>query len=289
MLHAAQEAPVAVLGSRSFIGARLMARLVGAGKPATGYSSDDCDLTDAQAVAGLVASFQPGTRVAFLATVNRQRDNSFEALEKNLHMAENLGQAAARAKLDGVVFFSSADVYGPAPALPITEATPPGPAHHYGVGKLACEHLLRVLLPQDCPLTVLRPPGVYGPGDSGRSVVGGFAARMRAGLPVSLYGSGKVLRDYVHVDDACAVAEAFLEKPLSGTFNLATGISLSIREIAHITAEALGLPLAAEVVLAVDPGHDLVFNTAALRRALPDVAFRNLFTGVRSYLEEPRA
>ncbi|MDP3276278.1 MAG: NAD(P)-dependent oxidoreductase [Deltaproteobacteria bacterium] len=64
------------------------------------------------------------------------------------------------------VLVSSAAVMGPCdPGQPHTQDTPPGPITEYGRSKLRGEEAVRNLRDR-LPITVLRPPAIYGPRDS---------------------------------------------------------------------------------------------------------------------------
>lgn len=152
-----------------------------------------CNLLDAAEVERFLCGFADGVRVVFCAVINRLNDNSYHALVRNIQMAHNFAAAATRGKLGGVIFLSSVDVYGRTPELPITERTVTAPANFYGIAKLTSELLLRRPGALNCPLTVLRLPGVYGPGDGGRSVVGRFLTRLRVEGRVRSGEAGRVL------------------------------------------------------------------------------------------------
>lgn len=279
-----------LLGRRSFIGGALERHLLGAGVSVVGASSQDCDLLDEHSTRRFVASLPPGGRLVVCATINKHVDDSFAAFVKNTRMIEHVVIAAADAELGGVVFLSSVDVYGLTPAVPITERTVPAPARYYGAAKLACEALLKRPGALRCPVTVLRLPGVYGAGDGGRSVVGGLLARLLEGLPITVRGGGAVRRDYVHVDDVCAVIAAVLDLRLDGVLNVATGESRPIRDIVDVLADAAGVtPRVIEGP--GDPGGtgDLVFDTTAFRAAVPRARMRGLPAGARDWVGAHRA
>lgn len=63
------------------------------------------------------------------------------------------------------VLVSSLTAYGPsAPDRPLRETDPPQPIEHYGRSKLEAEDVVRAL-GDAIPWTIVRPGGVYGPGD----------------------------------------------------------------------------------------------------------------------------
>ncbi|HIB69793.1 MAG TPA: NAD-dependent epimerase/dehydratase family protein, partial [Phycisphaerales bacterium] len=74
------------------------------------------------------------------------------------------------------------------------EETPAKPKSHYGVSKLMSEIVLPIELSPQTPLSILRLPGVYGPGDQGNSVVGLFAEKLLLGEPIKIAGDGTAKR-----------------------------------------------------------------------------------------------
>jgi dihydroflavonol-4-reductase len=79
----------------------------------------------------------------------------------------HLGEACARlANPPVLVFLSSLAAAGPTiPDQPRREEDAPVPVSEYGRSKLQAEHYLRQVAGR-LPITVLRPPGVFGPGDT---------------------------------------------------------------------------------------------------------------------------
>ena len=278
--------PVVVLGCGGFIGANLTKLLEEEGREVLGFSSSDADLTDSDAVDALFRRVPAGASIVMCATVNRQVDNSFAALSRNICMAENLVEATTACSPAGLIFLSTVDVYGPQPALPLTEGTMPDPSSYYAIGKLASERLLRRPGAVDCPVTVVRLPGVYGPGDRQKSIVGRFLASIAQGAPLVLRGDGSVLRDYVAVEDICRIIGFFAASPCSGVFNLASGTSRPLRDVIAALSHAAGRPATIEHAEA-DPSAaaDLEFDVGALRRAIPGLSFTTLEDGAMRYTE----
>lgn len=59
-----------------------------------------------------------------------------------------------------------------------------------------------------------------------------------------LYGDGNQIRDFVHINDLCKVIASILdEDQIEGTFNIGSGIPVSIRELAHIITKLAGLTM----------------------------------------------
>jgi UDP-glucose 4-epimerase len=134
-------------------------------------------------------------------------------------------------------------------------------------------------------VTILRLPGVYGPGDNDRSVVGKLVREIRDNHEVTIHGKGTARRDYVFIDDLCAIITRLLETRPRGTWNVAAGVSLSIREIASIIGEAAGTDFRT-IDGRAKPGRDfdLVFDNSQLLSVLPGLCFTPFHDGVQAYL-----
>ncbi len=276
---------VLILGASGFIGSRLEAHLAGRGLCVKGTSSKSCNLLELDQVRKVFQHLEMGTRLVFLSTINKDVENSYRALLCNLEMVKNLGQSVPRDTLGGIIFMSSVDVYGPAPQVPITEKTMPVPTSFYAISKLTSEYLLKIPEVLDCPLTVLRLPGVYGQGDQGRSIVGKLINLMITKSHIPLFGGGKVLRDYVEVEDVCSIVESLINDPYDGLLNVATGTSLSILEIIETIAKEGNFSPKCERLPEQDGSvGDLVFDVSAFRSTFPKLKMKSLGEGVRLYL-----
>ena len=154
-----------------------------------------------------------------------------------LEVARNVG---AR-----VVIASSAAIYGHPGSVPVDETEPKEPASPYGVDKLAADHYARLYDDlYGLPTVALRYFNVYGPGHSGGSysgVIDVFTEQARAGRPITVHGDGGQTRDFVHVSD---VVEANLlaatTDHVGEAFNVGTGRSVTIRELAELVRAATG-------------------------------------------------
>jgi CDP-paratose 2-epimerase len=83
-----------------------------------------------------------------------------------------------------------------------------------------------------------RLTGIYGPNQFGgedHGWVANFAIRTALGLPVTIFGTGKQLRDILYATDAAAAFEAFYRSPVPGIYNLGGGPPAMISLLECIT------------------------------------------------------
>lgn len=123
------------------------------------------------------------------------------------------------------------------------------PVSPYGVSKLAGESYLRAWNHlHGMENVVLRYANVYGPRQLATlegGVVAIFMDRIRNGEPVTIYGDGEQLRDYVYVRDVARATVDAADFP-SGTYNVATGEATSVNDLIAAVMDAV-LPLSAVV------------------------------------------
>ena len=82
-----------------------------------------------------------------------------------------------------------------------------------------------------------RLTGIYGPNQFGgedHGWVANFAIRTALGLPITIFGKGKQLRDILYASDAAAAFGAFFRSPCSGIYNLGGGTSAMISLVESI-------------------------------------------------------
>jgi UDP-glucose 4-epimerase len=275
-----------VVGKHGYIASSLCRWFDQRRVPYTAMSSSDCDLEQASTVAGHFRELgSEETQVVFTAAINPWLDNSASSYDRNLRIVSNFVAAMGTVNLKHVIYLSTVDVYGKAPRLPVTERSPPHPESWYGRAKYECEQWARRCEDLGAAVTILRLPGIYGPGDNDRSVVGKLVRDIRDNHEVTIHGKGTARRDYVFIDDLCAIITRLLETRPRGTWNVATGVSLSIREIASTIGEAMGTDFRT-IHARAKPGRDfdLVFDNSQLLSAVSGLSFPPFRDGVRAYL-----
>jgi UDP-glucose 4-epimerase len=143
-------------------------------------------------------------------------------------------QLAQRVQAGRFVFISSGGtVYGDVGAAPIPESTPNAPISPYGITKLACEHYVRLFHSlHGVPAVIVRPSNIYGPGQlpfRGQGLVATAFGAVLRNKPLTVYGDGSQVRDFLYVEDFCTGLLAVLEKGTPGEiYNLGSGVGISV-------------------------------------------------------------
>jgi UDP-glucose 4-epimerase len=161
----------------------------------------------------------------------------------------------------GIVFSSTAAVYGEPEDVPIREDHPTLPTNPYGETKLAFERALASYRQAyGLPYVSLRyfnaagadPDGDIGEDhgcDESHLIPVALTAAQREGTTVSLFGTdyptsdGTAVRDYVHVSDLAEAhvrALSLLGAGRSGIYNLGNGEGFSVREVISVCSRVAG-------------------------------------------------
>lgn len=168
-------------------------------------------------------------------------------LEINAKGAFNVLELARDFGVKKIVHASTGSVYGEAQYFPQDEKHPLNPTSYYGVSKLAGERYAKAFSHlYDMDVTILRYFHVYGSRQES-SEVGGvvsvFTRLMLQGKPITIFGDGTQQRSFTYVKDV--VKANLLAASMSGTkgevFNCASGIKVTIQELAEMIADILGI------------------------------------------------
>jgi dTDP-L-rhamnose 4-epimerase len=127
--------------------------------------------------------------------------------------------------------------------------TEPRPSNIYAATKLAQEHILASWsAAHDTHLSVLRLQNVYGPGQSLTNpytgVVPFFARVSREQRPSDVYEDGRILRDFVYIEDVVEALFATVQNPATGPrcLDIGSGAATTIHELARKIAASFGAP-----------------------------------------------
>jgi UDP-glucose 4-epimerase len=170
-------------------------------------------------------------------------------IRTNVLASVELFKSCVDARTPRVVFASTGGaIYGDQDATRFSETDLTLPVSPYAIGKLAIENYLAYFRRKHgLESTVFRISNPYGTRQNPRKrqgVIPIFLRRLADGLPVTIYGDGSMVRDYLYVEDlAQMIAEAGTASPRHRVYNLGSGRGVSLREIVATIGEATGREL----------------------------------------------
>ncbi len=169
-------------------------------------------------------------------------------LVTNVGATIDLLDALRRRGQSRLVFASSGGtVYGKLHHLPVREDHPMAPITAYGASKATAEiylGLYRAMHGLDFRIARIANP--YGAGQNlarGLGAVTTFLHHAVSGIPIEIWGTGEVVRDYVHIADVAAGLIRLAEVPRNDDafiFNIGSGIGTSLNEIVAELEARLG-------------------------------------------------
>jgi UDP-glucose 4-epimerase len=192
------------------------------------------------------------------------------------HVANTTGTLnvllAARDKgVKKVVFASSSSVYGDTPVLPKVEDMNPNPQSPYAVTKLTGEYYCRVFQSVYGLNTIcLRYFNVFGPRQDPNSqyaaVIPLFIDNALAGRSPVIFGNGEQSRDFTYIRDVVEANILAAESPVTGVFNIGSGIRVTIDHLAQLVINLVGNNSIKVVYQDARPG-DILHSLADITRA----------------------
>jgi UDP-glucuronate 4-epimerase len=245
--------------------ARLLAR--------DGFTFRRLDIADRVAMADLVAAFPAISRIVHLAAqagVRHSLVDPYAYVSANVMGHLVILEIARRlSRLDHLVYASSSSVYGANQALPFTESDRVDqPTSLYAATKRADElmsaaygHLFGL------PQSGLRFFTVYGPWGRPDMAYFAFAEAIAAGEPITVYGDGRLKRDFTYIDDIVAGVLGCLDRPPPAgapprLFNIGNHRSEAVTRLIALLEAGLGRR--AIIRLAPTPRADVAETFAAI-------------------------
>jgi UDP-glucose 4-epimerase len=182
---------------------------------------------------------------AAMVSVPRSMENPLACSLVNVIGTLNVLLAARDNRVAKVAYASSSSVYGDTPELPRREQAKPSPLSPYAVSKLAGELYCRVFSNAYGLATVcLRYFNVYGrrqdPDSQYAAVIPRFIKRVLNGEAPIIFGDGSQTRDFTFVEDVVEANILAMESSATGVFNIGTGRSISISDLANVIMDVTG-------------------------------------------------
>lgn len=160
-------------------------------------------------------------------------------------LTHNILEAMRETGVRRVLFTSGSGVYGDVPPVPISEEHPRMiPISTYGASKLASESLISAYCHMfEITGTVFRFANVVGPHQT-HGVAYDFLRRIASDpTRLKIFGDGRQTKPYIHIDDVLAAFRFMEREQVNGydVFNVGTEDSLTVRDVADVVIERMGL------------------------------------------------
>lgn len=177
--------------------------------------------------------------------VDRSIHDSGPFVRTNVIGTQVLLDAAREYGVKRFVQISTDEVYGSLDASGLfTEGSPLAPNSPYSASKAAADMLVRSYhQTYGLPAIITRCSNNYGPYQYPEKLIPLFITRLSRGESVPVYGDGKQVRDWIHVDDHCAAVERVLRQGQAGeVYNIGGRCELTNLQLTHELLAALDKP-----------------------------------------------
>ncbi len=157
----------------------------------------------------------------------------------NVTAMRTLCEASIEAGVKRFVYCSTCGVHGGITSVPATEDSPIEPNDYYQETKWLGEKLLQEFDVQTLPWSIIRPLGIYGPGDPGRFLMlYRFAEKGR----FPMLGNGSTLFHPVYIDN---LVDSFLlaaenRNAVGGIYLIGDEEYISLNDLVHEVGRSLG-------------------------------------------------
>lgn len=255
-----KDSKIYIAGHRGMVGSACWRTLHAAGYTnLLGVTSKDLDLRNQKAVEDFVANEKPVAIIDSAARVGGILANDtypYEFLLDNMLIQNNLIRSAHQNDVQKFIFLGSSCIYPKFASQPLkeeyllTDSLEPT-NEWYAIAKISGVKLIEAIRKQfGRDYVSLMPTNLYGPFDNFDlntshvlpAMIRKFhEAKENSNAPVTLWGSGSPMREFLHVDDLGKAVLFALENKLDEhLYNVGTGTDLTIKALAELIQKCVG-------------------------------------------------
>lgn len=232
------------------------------------------DLGNHGEVAAAVEGIDWVFHLAYTTVPQTSNEDPIYDIKSNVEDSVQLFQACRNSNVKKVVFISSGGtIYGIPKTIPIPEDHTNEPICSYGITKLAIEKYLYLFYTQwGQDYVVLRlsnPYGVLQNPHAKQGAIGVFLGAISDNKPISIFGDGEVIRDYIYVTDTAKALVSAAEYQAGPNdpriFNIGAGRGYSLNEIVAEIKKNIDCPVSVNYTPA--RGVDVPVNVLDIKLA----------------------
>lgn len=292
---------ILVTGATGFIGRHLLKKLSLRDYKVAGISRtggitnnvvvDAVDCTDAEALNRYCEgkSFDGVIHLAASIPSSFWDNEAKQSIVQNVQMTMNILEVCKKLSISQLTYASSTSIYGFPGQLLVTEETLVHPNGFYPLGKFLGELLCHLYQNKyNLAIAILRISSPYGPEMNKETVVKKFIRQALLSKNITLYGSGTRSQDFTYIEDITqAITQAYEAKAI-GIFNVSSGTSTSMEELARIVLKVLPKSKSEIVYTGIDDPQDNYRGLFSIEKAGTSFGYKPRFPikeGIRKYTE----
>ncbi len=217
------------------------------------------DVADAAVAGPLVRASDIVIHFAAETHVDRSLQEAGAFITTDVYGSFVLLDAAREAnRLRCFVQISTDEVYGSVETGSSRETDEIRPRNPYAASKAGADRLAySYWATHGVPVIITRGSNNYGPHQFPEKIIPLFVTNAIDRLPVPLYGDGKNIRDWLHVEDHCRAIDLLIEKGNAGeVYNIGGGNEIRNVDLTHRILELLDRPTSLITPVEDRLGHD---------------------------------
>jgi UDP-glucose 4-epimerase len=190
----------------------------------------------------------------------------------NVNGTINVLKSCIKNNMKKIIFASSAAVYGDS-NIAVTENIETKPISPYGTSKMLAENEIKKMAENNLDYVILRLFNTYGKRQNRQyaGVISNFAENISKDNSLLIYGDGKQTRDFISINDVINAFDCVIKTNSSGTYNIASGRSISIKELAKMFLEISGKKV--EIKYKPAKKEDIKYSQADITLAKKELGF----------------
>lgn len=217
------------------------------------------DVCDEELLRGLLPGHDAVVHFAAESHVDRSVHSAAEFVRTNVGGTQTLLDACLATGVSRVVHVSTDEVYGSISEGAWTEEWPLRPNSPYAASKASSDLIARAYWrTHGLDVSITRCSNNYGPHQHPEKLIPLFVTNLLEGEQVPLYGDGRNVREWLHVDDHCRAIALVLDRGRSGeVYNIGGGNEQTNLHITERLLALCGADTSAVRRVADRKGHDL--------------------------------
>ena len=206
------------------------------------------DIRDRDLMRSLVSQVDVIVNAAAESHVEKSiEEGASEFVTTNVEGTQILLDAVRETPVERFILISSSEVYGTAEADPMDEEHALNPRSPYAATKAGADRLAySYWTTYDLPIVIVRPFNNYGPRQHPEKVIPRFITQALSDEPLTIHGDGHASRDWLFVEDTAEAIEAVIAADIDSlageVINVATGVDISVSDIADAVLDVLDKP-----------------------------------------------
>jgi dTDP-glucose 4,6-dehydratase len=225
------------------------------------------DICDPAVVREAMDSVDVVVNFAAESHVDRSIESSSEFVKTNVLGTENLLAHALMLNIKVFIQISTDEVYGSIDNGSWKEDSPLKPNSPYSASKAAADLLaISYYKTHGLDIRITRCCNNYGPRQLPEKLIPSFITKLMKNEKVPLYGDGRNIREWIHVDDHCRAIDLVVEEGKPGeVYNIGSGFELENLEIANLLLKVFNLESSFIRKVEDRKGHDFRYSVDSLK------------------------